>query len=147
MAEIREGSISDLDVLTALGSRLVVEKLGLRQDREKIARLIQTAVSSKAHKLLIADESGQMVGAMLTVSDTFMYAEKMYAHIVCIYGESVEITQQLLDTTMEWVDGRKGIQLVSYSVPIKTSVDELLLKNNFKDTGSMIVWRRYEFSK
>lgn len=146
--EIRPATFHDLNMLEVVAVKLIKDLMHLRPDKSKLRHLMTAAISSKSHYLVVAeDERGFIVGAMLTVSDQFMFAEKMYAQIICIHATVPTVGSQLLEDTMKWVEKRKGIQLVSYSMPVKTDVDKLLLKNNFEDTGSMLVWRRYEFSK
>ena len=145
--KVREGTSKDIPQLHLLGAELVSGVLGLRPDRERLYRLLMTSTTSKAHKLLVAVADGEIVGGMLTVSDSYLYAEKMYAHIVGLYSTMPGAGSTLVKETMAWVETRKAIQMVSYTSPVKTDVDELLLKNNFKDTGSMLLWRRYGLAK
>ena len=140
---IREARHSDIPKLMAIGGWLVDDVMGLRQDRNKIRKLLMTAVTSNMHKLLVAEIDTMIVGAMLTLSEQFLFAEKMYAQIIGIYTCKQGVAEEMLKTTMAWVEQRKAIQAVTYSMIVATNTDKLLLKNDFKSTGSMLVWRRY----
>ena len=140
---IRLALKSDVDELITIGCALVKDKLGLRADRSKILNVIQTSMSSKSHRLLIADVDGKCEGALLLVSEPFQYAEKMYGQIICFFASTLELADELLKDMMLWVDTRRAIQLVNYSMPVKSSLDQVLLDNKFESTGSMLIWRRY----
>ena len=137
---IREATEADFATLVSKGCELVANELQLKPDRKGISTVVRTAMSSKAHKIFVTDACD---GVLIIVSDSFPYAEKMFGQIICFFGATDEIRTELLKTAMAWVDTRKGIQIVSYSMPIKTSVDNVLLDNNFESSGSMLVWRRY----
>lgn len=140
---IREAKRSDTLELINLFSKLISEFMRVRADRDKIKTLITTAISSKQHKLLVSVQDGLITGMMLTISDGFDIAEKMYAQIRCLYSEVKGDSYKMLRLTMDWLEIRHAVQMVCYTSPIKTGVDQLLLKNKFKATGSMLVWRRY----
>ena len=80
MVKVYEAQRSHIQLLTNLGCKIVENKLHLKADRDKIKYILTSSISSKAHKLLIAeDEDGIISGAMLTATDQFSFAEKMYA--------------------------------------------------------------------
>ncbi|MCP4089910.1 MAG: hypothetical protein GY746_08960 [Gammaproteobacteria bacterium] len=148
MVRIYEASRIDIAELTNLGCKLVDKVLKLRSDRTKINYIITAAISSKAHKLLVArNDRGKLVGAILVATDQFNFAEKMYGYITGIYYISKRVGKALIQKAMDWIMTRKAVQLVNYSMPVKTSVDKLLLKHDFVATGSMLIWRRYGIPK
>ncbi len=141
---IREGKLSDIPKLLELACVLVREMMCVVPDKDKIKTLLTASVSSNKHKLLVSIGNDGLEGAMLTASDGFNVAEKQYAQIICLYSQTPGQGQRMLNLTMDWVKHRKAIQMVCYSSPMQSGVDKLLLKNDFKSTGSMLMWRRYE---
>lgn len=141
---IREAKLCDIPALISIASTLVGDAMGVVPDTDKIKSMLVASISAKKHKVLVSlDADGNVKGGMLTVSDGFDFASKQYAQIVCLFSQVPGHGKQMLDMTMEWVQGRRAIQMVCYSSPMQSAVDGLLLKNNFKATGSMIAWRRY----
>ena len=140
---IREAVAKDGPKLINLGCKLIDNVMELRSDRKKVNYIVTAAMCSKAHKLLVAEEDGKVVGAMLTATDQFVFAEKMYGYITAIHYLNDIIGRELISYTMDWIESRKAVQLVNYSMPVKTSVDRLLLEQGFEASGSMLVWRRY----
>lgn len=143
MQVTREAIAADVDDLVGIGCGLVRGTMGLMHDREKIKKVIEVAISSKAQKLLVATEGGKIIGAMLTISNQFMFAEKMHAYIVGVHSTRSGAADAMIQLTMDWIKTRKAIQICCYSMTVKTKLDEILLNYNFEPTGSMLVWRRY----
>ena len=141
---IREAKTQDTQELVRLGCNLTNEFLRVRADRDKIKELITMALSSKQHKLLVSEnEESEISGMMLTVTSGFDIAEKMYAQIRCLYSEIKGDSSKMLEMTMDWIDKRRAVQMVCFTSVVATGVDQLLIKHNFKETGSMLVWGRY----
>ena len=140
---IRDAQFQDSEQLITLVAELVESKMSLRPNRDRIRKIVSTALTSNTYKLLVAVEDNVIKGLMLTISDAFDFAEKQYAYIRCIYATTPGISRRLVEITMDWIQTRKSIQMVCYAVPVKTGVNKLLLDFNFEDTGSMLVWRRY----
>ena len=140
----RDAVATDIPDIINVGMDLVKDVMGLRPDRDKLKKVLEVAMSSKAQKLLVATENGKFIGAMLTVSHPFMYAEKAHAFIVGIWSIRTGAANAMLDITMEWVKSRKAVQMCCYSMTVKTKLDEILLNYDFEPSGSMLVWRRYE---
>jgi len=144
---IREAVTADVEALISLGCKLVDDLLDLRSDRQKIRRMITTSISSSAHLLLIAEEDKELVGAIIVGTETFSFAEKMYGTIAGFHYKSPDVGGLLIKVVMQWIHSRKAVQLVTYTMPVKTDVDRLLLEHDFESTGSMLIWRRYGISK
>jgi hypothetical protein len=140
---IREAKLSDMENLTDLLCSLTDEFLRARSDRVKIKKFLNTVVGSKQHKVLVAATGKDLTGVMVTITDSYDIAEKMYGQIRFLYADEAADLQEMVAETMKWVKTRRAVQVVCYSSLVKTNADDVLLDNDFEETGSMLVWRRY----
>lgn len=143
---IREATLDDVPKMTLLLGGLICD-INLRANPEAIADMLVKSISAK-RSLVIAsiNHDGELAGLMVTTSGPITWAEKQFANIECLHTTVVGDGILMLNRTMLWAKKRRAIQLVTYTSPVSSRVDKLLLANGFESTGSMIVWRRYHGS-
>jgi len=141
---IRDAKLGDIRALVEVGGKLVKSKLSLTPDKAKILSIVTTSISSRAQKLLVeVNTEGEIEGAILISTSPFDFAEKLYAYIVAVHFKTLDIAERLIVEAMDWVEPRKGVQLVNYAMPIESGVDCILKRHGFAREGAMLIWRRY----
>ena len=139
----RDATLADAKHLYDIGAALISDQMKLRPSREKLQKYIATSISATNVKFIVATEGDTIVGAMLTLSDKYDFAEKQYAQIIGVYSKGPRLAEKMLCQTLEWAAKRRAIQMICYSATSSSSFDDLLYNYKFKSTGSMLVRRRY----
>lgn len=145
--EAIEATNKHLDKLVTMMVATTLERYKLIPDRQKIKKIVQMTLSSKMHQIYLTVEDGEITGYIVVGSVNSDIAKKMIGNIL-FYDFTNEVeAKALLERAMDWIQGRRAIQLVYFSVPFLTQAADILLENGFKQSGSMIYWRRkWDFS-
>ncbi len=145
---VRDATLEDLDDIVSMIQNATVLDFKLIPDREKIKSVVTQAISSKQHYLQVGYDGDKLTGCMLVGSMGFDFAKKMAGHISYFHFQHLRQGEQLVRNMMEWVRGRKAIQMVTYTVPYFTFGHDLLEREGFRSSGSLLYWRRqWDFSQ
>lgn len=145
---VRDATLEDVDAITLMIQNAMVLDFKLIPDRVKIKHIVTQAVSSKMHHLQVGYDGDKLTGCILVGTGDFDFAKKMMGQISYFNFQNLAQGTELVQNMMEWVRSRKAVQLVTFSVPYFTFGHDLLEREGFRSTGSLLHWRRqWDFSQ
>jgi hypothetical protein len=142
---IRTTRFQDIKDMAIIGSKLVDQTMPFfRSSTLRIEDLLKAYISAPNAKVLTSvDDKGVIKGGALVVNQPNLWAEKHNSQIIGLYSTVKGDSAEMLKMILEWFTERKNSLIICYAAPIKSGLDDLLLKNNFELQGTMLVRRKY----
>lgn len=92
---------------------------GLTISRVKVYSIATECVSSSSNFAWIAEEDGNIVGAVGALVHPMVFYEGNQASVVQFFCKAPRVGVKLLRILMEWIEGRRAIKMTCFTLEVR----------------------------